>query len=69
LSREKGYDLSEKNIMDEKLKRLKEASSSNDVISPPSPLSRHEKLMLARIKPRGQMTSPQALEIAPDIVS
>jgi len=39
----KGYDLLEKNIMDEKLKRLKEASSLDDFISPPSPPSRYEK--------------------------
>jgi len=58
-----GYDLLEKNIMDKKLKRLKY------VISPPSPPSRHEKWKLAKTKPRGQMTSPQALEIAQRIVS
>jgi len=55
--------------MDKKLKGLKEASSSNDVISPPSHLSRHEKWKLGRTKPGGQMTSPQALEIAQHIIS
>ena len=29
--------------MEEKIKRLKEASSLDNVISPPSPLSQHEK--------------------------
>ena len=38
-----GYDLLEKKIMDEKLQRLREASGSDEVISPPSPPSRHEK--------------------------
>ena len=64
-----GYDLLEKNIMEEKLKRLKETSCSDDVISPPSSPSRHEKWKLARTKPGGQMTSPQALEIAQHIIS
>jgi len=64
-----GYDLLGKRMMEEKLKRLQEASSSNDVISPPSPPSRHEKWKMARTKPGGQMTSPQALEVAQRIVS
>jgi len=34
-----GYDLLEKKIMDEKLQILREASGSNEVISPPSPPS------------------------------
>jgi len=40
----------------EKIKRLKEASYSNDVISPLSPLIRHETWKLARTKPGGEMT-------------
>jgi len=64
-----GYDLLEKKIMDEKLQRLREASGSDEVISPPSPPSRHEKWKLARTKPGGQMTSPEAYEIAQRIVS
>jgi len=52
------YDLLEKNIIEEKLKRLKQISYSDDVISPPSLPSRHEKLKLARTRPGGQMTSP-----------
>jgi len=51
--------------MDEKIKN----SSSNDVLSPPSPPSRHEKWKLARTKPGGQMTSAQSQEIASRIVS
>jgi len=39
LSRGGGYDLLEKNIMEEKLKRLKETSSLDDVISSSSPPS------------------------------
>jgi len=38
-----GYDLLEKKIIEEKLLRLREASGSYEVISPPSPPSRHEK--------------------------
>jgi len=37
---EGGYDLLKKNIMEEKLKSLKETSSLDDVISPPSPPNR-----------------------------
>jgi len=48
-----GYDLLENKITDEKLQRLREASGSDEVISPPSPPSRHEKWKLARTKPRG----------------
>jgi len=54
------YDLLEKRMMEEKIRRLKEASSLDDVISPPSPPSRHEKWKMARTKPGGQMTSVQA---------
>jgi len=68
LSRE-GYDLLQKKIMDDKLKRSKEASGSEEVISPPSPHSRHEMWKLARTKPGGQMTSVEAYEVALRIVS
>jgi len=64
-----GYDLLEKKMMEEKLKRLKETSSSDDVISPSCHPSRHEKWKMARTKPGGQMTSEQALEVAKRIVS
>jgi len=64
-----GYDLLEKKIMDEKFQRLREALGSDEVISPPSPPSRHEKWKLARTKRGGQMTSPEAYEIAQRIVS
>jgi len=63
------YDLLENKIRDEKLKRLKAASGSDEFISPPSRPSRHEKWKLARTKPGGQMTSPEALEITQRIVS
>jgi len=55
--------------MEEKLKRLKEASCLHEVISPPSPPSRHEKWKLTRTKPGGQMTLLEAFEIAQRIVS
>ena len=64
-----GYDLLQKKIMDDKLKRSKEASGSEEVISPPSPPSRHEMWKLARTKPGGQMTSTEAYEVAQRIVS
>jgi len=35
------YDLLEQKVMEEKIKRLKESSSSDEVICPPSPPSRH----------------------------
>jgi len=60
---EGGYVLLEKRMMKEKLERLKETSYSDDVISPPSPPSRHEKWKLARTKPGGEMTSVQAQKI------
>jgi len=64
-----GCDLLQKKIMDDKLKRSKEASGSEEVISPSSPPSRHEMWKLARTKPRGQMTSAEAYEVAQCIVS
>jgi len=64
-----GYDLLEKKIMEDKLKILKETSGSEEVISPLSPPSRHEKWKLARTKPGGQMTSTEAYEVAQRIVS
>jgi len=55
--------------MEEKTKSLYDSSTSEDVLSPPSPPSRHEKWKLARTKPRGQMTSAKFEEIAYQIVS
>jgi len=43
--------------MEEKAKSLHDSSTLEDVLSPPSPPSRHEKWKLARTKPGGQMTS------------
>jgi len=56
-------------MIEEKIRKLKDQSSSDDYISPPSPLSRHEKRKMARTKPGGQMTSVEAQEIAQRIVS
>ena len=64
-----GYDLLEKKIMEEKIKSLHDSSTSEDVLPPPSPPSRHEKWKLARTKPGGQMTSAKSEEIAHRIVS
>jgi len=55
--------------MEEKAKSLHDSSTSEDVLSHPSPPSRHEKWKLARTKPGGQMTSTQSEEIAYRIVS
>ena len=55
--------------MEEKAKSLHDSPTSEDVLSPPSPLSRHEKWKLARTKPGRQMTSTQSEEIAYQIVS
>jgi len=41
--------------MEEKFKALHDSSTSKDVVSPPSPPSRHEKWKLARTKPGGQV--------------
>ena len=55
--------------MEDKLRILKEASGSEEVISPPSPPRRHEKWKLARTKPGGQVTSAEAYEVTQRIVS
>jgi len=59
-----GYDLLQRKIMEEKTKSLHDSSTSEHVLSPTSPPSRHEKWKLARTKPRGQMTSAKFEEIA-----
>jgi len=55
--------------MEEKMKSLHDSSTSEDVLSPPSLPSRHEKWKLAKTKPGGQMTSAKSKEIAHRIVS
>ena len=55
--------------MEEKMKSLHDSSTSEDVLSPPSLPSRHEKWKLAKTKPGGQMTSAKSKEIAHQIVS
>jgi len=59
--------------MDEKKeKQLEEAAkygSTNTVIDPPSPIRRHMKWKMARIRKTDQMTSEIAKEIADKIVS
>jgi len=64
-----GFDLLERRIVEEKLKRQQAESGSAELIYPPSLLSRHEKWKLARTKLGGQMTSEKSLEISLYIVS
>jgi len=64
-----GYDLLERRIVEEKLKRQQAKSGSAELISPPSPPSRHEKWKLARTKLGSHMTSEKSLEISQRIVS
>jgi len=45
-----GYDLLERRIVEEKLKRQQVESGCAELISLPSPPSRHEKWKLARTK-------------------
>ena len=68
-----GYDLLEKKMMDEKMKKrqhdtmtTKNTPNSRD---PPSPIQRHVKWVLARTKQYGQMTSQSTQEISDKIVS
>jgi len=51
------------------MKSLHDSSTSEDVLSPPSLPSQHEKWKLAKTKSEGQMTSTQSEEIAHRIVS
>ena len=68
-----GYEFLEIKLMDEKKeKQLEEAAkygSTNTVIDPPSPIRRHMKWKMARIRKTDQMTSEIAKEIADKIVS
>jgi len=52
----RGCDLLEKRMMEEKLKKEMEISFGEEVLSPPSPPSRHEKWKMARTKAGRQMT-------------
>ncbi|KAL5147273.1 hypothetical protein HKD37_06G016985 [Glycine soja] len=68
-----GYEYLEEKLMAEKTKkRLEEAAQSGStkgIIDPPSPIRRHVKWKMARMKKTGQMTSEAAKEIADRIVS
>ena len=55
--------------MKQKLKKQMEICSSEEVLSPPSPHSRHEKWKMTRIKEGGQMMSEKSQMIAQQIVS
>jgi len=52
-----GYDLLERRIIKEKLKRQQAEYGSTELICPSSPPSRHEKWKLVTTKPGAQMTS------------
>ncbi|KAL5187346.1 Linoleate 9S-lipoxygenase-4 [Glycine soja] len=68
-----GYEYLEEKLMAEKTKKkLEEAAqfgSTESIIDPPSPIRRHVKWKMARMKKTGQMTSEAAKEIADRIAS
>ena len=59
-----GYDLLEKNLLDEKRKKRQQETMLTEntplIKDPPSPIERHVKWKLARTKRYGQMTSQAA---------
>lgn len=65
-----GYELLEERIMQDKLKKAREASQSDPalIVDPPSPLTRHEKWKRARQKKSGEYTSEDARLVAEKIV-
>ena len=58
-----GYDLLEKRMVEEKLKRQQAEFGFAELITPPSSPSRHEKWKLAITKPGDQMTYEKSLEL------
>ena len=68
-----GYDLLEKNLMEQKMKkRLQDAQNTEDsqlIIDPLSPIARHVKWKMARTKRYGQMASKASKDIYDKIVS
>ena len=52
-----------------KLEEIAQSGSTEGVINPPSPIRRHVKWKMTRIKKTGQMTSKAAKEIVEKIVS
>lgn len=66
-----GYELLEERIMQDKLKKAREASQSDPalIVDPPSPLTRHEKWKRARQKKSGEYTSEDARLVAEKIDS
>ena len=68
-----GYDLLEKKILDEKMKKRQHEAMMTEntphLEDPLSPIERHVKWKLARTKRYGQMTSQAAQEIFDKIVS
>ena len=72
LSRE-GYDLLEKKLLDEKIKKRQHDPMMTEnpllIEDPPSPIKRHVKWKMARTNRYGKMTSEAARQIADKIVS
>jgi len=68
-----GYEYLEQKLMVEKTKKkLEEVAqfgSTEAVIDPPSPITRHVKWKMARTKKTGQMTSKATKEIVEKILS
>jgi len=64
-----GYDLLERRIVEEKMKRRQAESHSADDVSPPSPPNRCDLWVLARTTPAGNMTSERTLQVFERIVS
>ncbi|KAH1193955.1 hypothetical protein GmHk_19G054869 [Glycine max] len=68
-----GYDYLEQKLLAEKMKKKLEevahSGSVDGVIDPPSPVRRHVKWKMARMKKTGEMTIEAAKEIAEKIVS
>jgi len=68
-----GYDLLEKKILDEKMKKRQHEAMMTEntphLEDPLSPIERHVKWKLARTKRYGQMTSQAAQEISDKIMS
>ena len=56
-------------MMEEKLKKQMDIAVAEEVPSPSSPPSRHEKWKMACTKAGGQMTSEKSMMIAKRIVS
>ncbi|KAK7368405.1 hypothetical protein VNO80_10430 [Phaseolus coccineus] len=64
-----GYDLLERRIVEDKLKRRQVESPSAEHMCPPSPPGRCDLWVLARTTSEGNMTSERTLQVSQRIVS